>query len=46
MGGDAGKGEEAWNGTDRFGNAVASGVYFYRIRASGETRASRLVVLK
>jgi D-alanyl-D-alanine carboxypeptidase len=35
-----------WDGTDRFGNAVASGVYFYRVRASGETRASRLVVLK
>ena len=36
----------SWDGTDRFGHGVASGVYFYRVRASGETRASRLVVLK
>jgi flagellar hook assembly protein FlgD len=35
-----------WDGTNRTGEGVASGVYFYRLRAGMEIRTSRLVVLK
>ena len=36
----------AWHGTDDAGGEVASGVYLYRLRAAGETRARRLVLAK
>ncbi len=32
-----------WQGRDGAGRAVASGVYFYRLEAAGETRSGRLV---
>ena len=40
----AGWHETAWNGTDRWGNAVSSGIYFCRLRA-GKTEISRKMVL-
>ncbi len=36
----------AWRGTDGSGNQVASGVYFYRLRAGREVRAMKMVLLK
>jgi hypothetical protein len=36
----------AWDGCDRFGNDVGSGVYYYRLVAQGETRTGRVVHLK
>jgi flagellar hook assembly protein FlgD len=35
-----------WNGTDGRGNAVASGVYFYRMETSTFTATRKMVVLK
>ena len=35
-----------WDGRDDQGRAVASGVYFYRLSADGQTLARRLVLLK
>jgi D-alanyl-D-alanine carboxypeptidase len=35
-----------WNGANQAGQGVASGVYFYRLRAGRDVRTSRLVVLK
>ncbi|MEZ5357583.1 MAG: T9SS type A sorting domain-containing protein [Candidatus Zixiibacteriota bacterium] len=40
----AGQHSITWNSTDRFGDAVASGIYLYRIKA-GDTVASRKMVL-
>jgi hypothetical protein len=42
----AGAHETAWDGTDRSGNAVASGVYFATLRHGGETATSRIVLLR
>lgn len=42
----AGRHRVAWHGTDDAGGEVASGVYLYRLRAGGETRARRLVLAK
>jgi len=43
----AGRQQVNWDGTDRRGDAVASGVYFYRLTVSGEgVAARRMVVLK
>jgi len=35
-----------WDGTDDSGRGVASGVYFYRLITSSETRARKMVFLK
>jgi flagellar hook assembly protein FlgD len=35
-----------WDGKDRFGNDVASGVYFYRLTAGDYTATKRMVLLK
>jgi flagellar hook assembly protein FlgD len=41
----AGQHDESWDGRDRFGGALAAGVYFYRLEvgSSGETRQMTLV---
>jgi hypothetical protein len=35
-----------WNGRNRWGRAVSSGVYFLRVSAAGTTRTHKLTVLK
>ena len=47
----AGEHHAIWNGTDASGSAVVSGVYFYRITATGEmnnhyTFTRRMILLK
>jgi len=42
----AGRNEAAWDGRDRDGNAVSSGVYFYRLVADGTSRTRKMVLLK
>ena len=41
-----GRHQVAWNGTNDAGGEVASGVYFYRLRAGAESRTRRLVLAK
>ena len=41
-----GRHQVAWNGTNDAGSKVASGVYFYRLRAGSESRTRRLVLAK
>jgi len=40
----AGRHEVAWSGRDDTGSAVASGVYFYRLQAEGQTAIRRLTL--
>jgi len=35
-----------WDGTDRYGRRVASGVYFYRLSTPGVTETRKMVLLK
>jgi flagellar hook assembly protein FlgD len=35
-----------WEGTDDKGNAVASGIYFYKIDAGAFTDSKKMVILK
>ncbi len=35
-----------WDGRDRFGRKVSTGVYFYRLQAGGQSFSRKLVVLK
>jgi hypothetical protein len=42
----AGPNEVSWNGTDVTGRQVASGVYFYRLRANAEDFSKQMVVVR
>ena len=42
----AGPGRVVWNGTDSRGGAVASGTYFYRVRAGEEEKIGKMTLLK
>jgi hypothetical protein len=42
----AGPNEVVWNGTDESGRQVASGVYFYRLRANAEDFSKQMVVVR
>jgi hypothetical protein len=35
-----------WNGSDEAGRSVASGVYFYRLKANGDEFAKKLVIVR
>ena len=41
-----GRHELAWDGADEMGRAVASGVYVCRLRAAGEIRTTRLMLIR
>lgn len=43
---EAGRHEAVWDGRDDGGRPVASGVYFARLRAGGEQRVAKLILLK
>ena len=43
---NAGRYEQVWDGRDETGRAVASGVYFYRLDAGGDTATRRMVLVK
>ncbi len=42
----AGPHEVQWNGTDAHGQAVASGMYFYRLTADGSSQSKKMILLK
>ena len=42
----AGSHEIAWDGTDDLGRELASGVYFYRLEAEGQSDVRRMVLVK
>jgi flagellar hook assembly protein FlgD len=42
----AGAHSVAWNGTDARGQTVASGVYYYRLDAGGQSATKQMVLLK
>ncbi len=42
----AGLHQVRWDGTDQFGNQVASGIYYYRLAAAGMTRARKMKLLR
>jgi len=42
----AGRHEISWDGRNRSGERVSSGVYFYRLDVAGESKTSKLLVIK
>lgn len=42
----AGRHDFTWDGTDEGGNAVASGVYFYRLQANGQDETKRMTLTR
>lgn len=42
----AGRHRIAWDATDNFGRAVASGVYFYRISTAGSAESRKMLLLR
>ena len=42
----AGSHSVAWDGTDEAGYPVASGIYFYQLKADGYTRSKKMLLLK
>jgi flagellar hook assembly protein FlgD len=42
----AGNHSAAWNGTDASGDAVSSGVYFYRMRSGAFSSTRKMVLMK
>ncbi|MCL1827585.1 MAG: T9SS type A sorting domain-containing protein [Candidatus Cloacimonetes bacterium] len=42
----AGKHSIVWNGLDDSGNAVSSGVYFYRLKTEDTTSIKRMMLMK
>ncbi|MCK4273186.1 T9SS type A sorting domain-containing protein, partial [bacterium] len=43
---DSGYYAVSWNGENQFGNAVASGIYFCRIKVGSSTKTMRMLLLK
>lgn len=43
---EAGQYRVVWDGTNERGRAVASGIYFYRLEASGFTQTRKMILLK
>jgi C1A family cysteine protease len=43
---EAGRHQVVWDGTDRNGNAVASGMYFYRLIADDFVKTKKMMLLK
>lgn len=43
---DVGRQQALWDGTDRWGNSVASGVYFYRLTTSDFTEMKKMILMK
>jgi len=42
----AGAYQDTWNGTDRNGKKVSSGIYFYRLQANGRSLTRSMILLK
>ena len=42
----AGVNRVAWDGTDDFGNEVASGVYFYRLESQDFVSSKKMILMK
>ena len=38
--------KSGWNGTDTKGHSVASGVYFYRMKAGAQSNTRKMILLK
>jgi len=43
---NAGFNSIVWNGKDRFGRRVGTGVYFYRISSEGFIKTRKMILLK
>jgi hypothetical protein len=42
----AGRHTAVWNGDDRYGNSVSSGIYFYRLQSGNSSEIKRMLLLK